>query len=163
MWIKKLLKKNKWLSDPGSTTQKLKEKEMKITLINNKIVTNSFEKELYFKKNRGVLHLREVLISSQKKPLIYARTIVDYSLMKRNIPSLFFLKNKPLGDILYENNFFRTKFDYLSSIHNSYLKNFLIKNNLDIKKVLGVRKSFFIKAKIKIMLIEIFFKDIEKI
>lgn len=163
MWIKKLLKKNDWLLDPGSTTQKLKEKEMKLSLINHKIVISPYEKQLYFKKNRGVLYLREVLISSHKKPLIYARTIVDYSLMKRNIPNLFFLKNQSLGDILYENNFYRTKFEYLSSIHNSYLKKFLIINNLDINKVLGVRKSFFIKAKLKIMLIEVFFQDIEKI
>lgn len=94
-----------WLLDKCSLTQKLLEKsqgDFSVELIQQSIqhVLFSEAKALNIPNRQWAL-IREVILYGQKKPWVYARTVIPLSTLKGPLRRLHYLGNKPLGEQLF--------------------------------------------------------------
>jgi chorismate-pyruvate lyase len=107
------------------------------------------------------LFLREVLIYANDEPIIYARTV-----FKKNLRQLTGLVKKlnenPLANIVFKKKTKRSEFIFSHMSPNYKLSKRLNAKQIAIKKFVGARQSNFLCRGERILLTEIFFKDINR-
>ena len=130
----------------------------------NKNFPNTFfnDEKLFFKTTRsGSLFLREVLIYANDQPIIYARTV-----FKKNLRQLTGLVKKlnenPLANIVFKKKTKRSEFIFSHMSPNYKLSKRLNSNQIATEKIVGARQSNFLSRGERILLTEIFFKDINR-
>ena len=162
-WKNKIYKgKNQdFLNYKSSITNKISQKAS-LKIERNKDFPNTIfnDEKLFFKTSRsGSLFLREVLIYANDQPIIYARTV-----FKKNLRQLSGLVKKlnenPLANIVFKKKTSRSNFifSYVSSNHK--LAKRLFSSGIPMVKVSGARRSNFECDGEKILLTEVFFKNI---
>jgi len=164
-WKNKIYKgKNQdFLTYKSSITNKIS-KKANLKIERNKEFPNIIfnDEKLFFKTSRsGSLFLREVLIYANDQPIIYARTV-----FKKNLRQLTGLVKKlnenPLANIVFKKKTKRSKFIFSHMSPNYKLSKRLNAKHITVKKFVGARQSNFLCKGEKILLTEIFFKDINR-
>ena len=164
-WKNKIYKgKNQdFLTYKSSITNKIS-KKANLKIERNKEFPNIIfnDEKLFFKTSRsGSLFLREVLIYANDQPIIYARTV-----FKKNLRQLTGLVKKlnenPLANIVFKKKTKRSKFIFSHMAPNYKLSKRLNAKHIAVKKFVGARQSNFLCKGEKILLTEIFFKDINR-
>jgi chorismate--pyruvate lyase len=162
-WKKKILKGNNQdlLNYKNSITNKVSKKaNLKIQRIKdfpNLILNDELS---FFKTSRsGKLYLREVLIFANNEPIIYARTV-----FKKNLRHLTYIIKKlnenPLANIVFKKKTSRSNFIFSHVSSNHKLLKRLFSSGIPMVKVSGARRSNFECEGEKILLTEVFFKNI---
>ena len=164
-WKNKIYKgKNQdFLTYKSSITNKISQKA-NLKIERNKEFPNIIfnDEKLFFKTSRsGSLFLREVLIYANDQPIIYARTV-----FKKNLRQLTGLVKKlnenPLANIVFKKKTKRSEFIFSHMSPNYKLSKRLNAKHITVKKFVGARQSNFLCKGEKILLTEIFFKDINR-
>ena len=164
-WKNKIYKgKNQdFLTYKSSITNKISQKAS-LKIERNKDFPNTIfnDEKLFFKTSRsGSLFLREVLIYANDQPIIYARTV-----FKKNLRQLTGLVKKlnenPLANIVFKKKTKRSEFIFSHMSPNYKLSKRLNAKHITVKKFVGARQSNFLCKGEKILLTEIFFKDINR-
>mgnify|MGYP003997109815 FL=1 len=164
-WKNKIYKgKNQdFLTYKNSITNKISQKA-NLKIERNKEFPNIIfnDEKLFFKTSRsGSLFLREVLIYANDQPIIYARTV-----FKKNLRQLTGLVKKlnenPLANIVFKKKTKRSEFIFSHMSPNYKLSKRLNAKHITVKKFVGARQSNFLCKGEKILLTEIFFKDINR-
>ena len=164
-WKNKIYKgKNQdFLNYKSSITNKISQKAS-LKIERNKDFPNTIfnDEKLFFKTSRsGSLFLREVLIYANDQPIIYARTV-----FKKNLRQLTGLVKKlnenPLANIVFKKKTKRSEFIFSHMSPNYKLSKRLNAKHITVKKFVGARQSNFLCKGEKILLTEIFFKDINR-
>ena len=164
-WKNKIYKgKNQdFLTYKSSITNKISQKAS-LRIERNKDFPNTIfnDEKLFFKTSRsGSLFLREVLIYANDQPIIYARTV-----FKKNLRQLTGLVKKlnenPLANIVFKKKTKRSEFIFSHMSPNYKLSKRLNAKHITVKKFVGARQSNFLCKGEKILLTEIFFKDINR-
>ena len=164
-WKNKIYKGNNqyFLTYKTSITNKIAQKaNLKIQRNKDfpKIISN--DEKLFFKTSRsGSLFLREVLIYANDQPIIYARTV-----FKKNLRQLSGLIKKlnenPLANIVFKKKTKRSEFIFSHISPNYKLSKRLNSRHITTEKFVGARQSNFLCKGERILLTEIFFKDINR-
>ena len=93
-----------WLNEPGSITSRIKSfSNFRLKLLRDgpgevDIIEDDLIVENYEENNT-----REVILYSDEKPLIYAKSIIPLATIRLGLGVLGNLKENPLGDILFSN------------------------------------------------------------
>ena len=160
--------KNKNLSaflfENGSLSQLIQNRfrrKLHIDLINESWSTAmTYEKKLLSLRNYEIIFARESYLSCNNKKLVYARTVIPRKTLKAQNHTLTRLGQKPLGEILFNNNkIFRKNIKYAkiplhNELHNKAKKHCNIYSDL-----YGRQSIFYVKNK-PLLLIEVFLPDI---
>ena len=113
--------KNKYLStflfENGSLSRLIQDRfrrKLHIDLINESWSTAmTYEKKLLSLRNYEIIFARESYLSCNNKKLVYARTVIPRKTLKAQNHTLTRLGQKPLGEILFNNNkIFRENIKY---------------------------------------------------
>ena len=164
-WKNKIYKgKNQdFLTYKNSITNKISQKA-NLKIERNKEFPNIIfnDEKLFFKTSRsGSLFLREVLIYANNQPIIYARTV-----FKKNLRQLTGLVKKlnenPLANIVFKKKTKRSEFIFSHMSPNYKLSKRLNSKHIETEKFVGARQSNFLCKGERILLTEIFFKDINR-
>ena len=164
-WKNKIYKgKNQdFLTYKSSITNKISQKAS-LKIERNKDFPNTIfnDEKLFFKTSRsGSLFLREVLIYANDQPIIYARTV-----FKKNLRQLTGLVKKlnenPLANIVFKKKTKRSEFIFSHMSPNYKLSKRLNSKHIETEKFVGARQSNFLCKGERILLTEIFFKDINR-
>ena len=164
-WKNKIYKgKNQdFLTYKSSITNKISQKA-NLKIERNKEFPNTIfnDEKLFFKTSRsGSLFLREVLIYANDQPIIYARTV-----FKKNLRQLTGLVKKlnenPLANIVFKKKTKRSEFIFSHMSPNYKLSKRLNSKHIATEKFVGARQSNFLCKGERILLTEIFFKDINR-
>ena len=160
--------KNKYLStflfENGSLSRLIQERfrrKLRIDLINESWSTAmTYEKKLLSLRNYEIIFAREAYLSCNNKKLVYARTVIPRKTLKAQNHTLTRLGQKPLGEILFNNNkIFRGNIKYAkiplhNELHNKAKKHCNIYSDL-----YGRQSIFYVKNK-PLLLIEVFLPGI---
>ena len=164
-WKNKIYKGNNqyFLTYKTSITNKIAQKA-NLKIQRNKDFPNTIlnDEKLFFKTTRsGSLFLREVLIYANNQPIIYARTV-----FKKNLRQLTGLVKKlnenPLANIVFQKKTKRSEFIFSHMSPNYKLSKRLNSKHIPTDKFVGARQSNFLCNGERILLTEIFFKDINR-
>ena len=164
-WKNKIYKGNNqyFLTYKSSITNKICQKA-NLKIQRNKDFPNTIfnDEKLFFKTSRaGSLFLREVLIYANDQPIIYARTV-----FKKNLRQLTGLVKKlnenPLANIVFKKKTKRSEFIFSHMSPNYRLSKRLNSKHIATEKFVGARQSNFLCKGERILLTEIFFKDINR-
>jgi len=164
-WKNKIYKRDNkdFLTYKSSITNKIS-KKANLKIQRNKSFPNTIlnDEKLFFKTSRsGSLFLREVLIYADDSPIIYARTVFKKNL--RQLTSIVKkLNENPLANIVFKKKTSRSEFIFSHLSPNYKLAKKLNSQHIAIDKSIGVRQSNFKCNGEKILLTEIFFKDINR-
>ena len=100
-----------WLNEPGSITSRIKSfSNFRLKLLRDgpgevDIIEDDLIVENYEENNT-----REVILYSDEKPLIYAKSIIPLATIRLGLGVLGNLKENPLGDILFSNPEIKKKY-----------------------------------------------------
>ena len=100
-----------WLNEPGSITSRIKSfSNFRLKLLRDgpgevDIIEDDLIVENYEENNT-----REVILYSDEKPLIYAKSIIPLATIRLGLGILGNLKESPLGDILFSNPEIKKKY-----------------------------------------------------
>ena len=164
-WKNKIYKGNSQyvLTYKSSITNKIV-KKANLKIERNEAFPNTIlnDEKLFFKTSRsGSLFLREVLIFANDRPIIYARTVFKKNL--RQLTSLVKkLNENPLANIVFKKKTTRSEFIFSHMSPNYKLSKKLNSQHVAIENSIGARQSNFLCKGEKILLTEIFFKDINR-
>ncbi|MFM1866096.1 MAG: Chorismate lyase [Pseudomonadota bacterium] len=164
MWTKRSFQNLKIISSKNSLTKHLSRfGALEIKLISSRIKRISKpEREIYGQSGlNNNFYVRDVLIGFADKPLIYARTITKIQKSKKLIYMLKKLSSKSLGNMLFNNHYSRSDFEYSKPKNIRFLKKLFITHDHHINDIKIVRRSFFNLKQDKILLFEAFFNEID--
>ena len=165
MWTKKSFQYLKIISSKNSLTKHLSRygnPEIKLISSRRKRISKP-ERKIYRQSGiKNNFYVRDVLIGFEDTPLIYARTITKIQNSKKLIYMLKQLSSKSLGNMLFNNHYSRSDFQYSKPKNIIFLKKLFINHDHDLNDIKIVRRSFFNLKKDKILLFEAFFNDIDK-
>ena len=153
---------NAWLHCRDSISDRLNKKgKYKVEVLSAKITNFLFsERNQYSSYRKQALYLREVLISINEKPVIYARTLMPKKYLRGFWGNIRKLQEKPLANIVFEDKSIKRSnfYFFIPSKVNALFKtiNALSAKNLAI---VAVRQSSFSKRKQKVLLTEVFFDN----
>ena len=100
-----------WLNEPGSITSRIKsfsnfrlkllrDGPSEVDIIEDDLIVANYEEN----------NTREVILYSDEKPLIYAKSIIPLATIRFGLGVLGNLKENPLGDILFSNPEIKKKY-----------------------------------------------------
>ena len=100
-----------WLNEPGSITSRIKsfsnfrlkllrDGPGEVDIIEDDLIVANYEEN----------NTREVILYSDEKPLIYAKSIIPLATIRLGLGVLGNLKENPLGDILFSNPEIKKKY-----------------------------------------------------
>jgi chorismate-pyruvate lyase len=164
MWTKKSFQYLKIISSKNSLTKHLSRYgNLEIKLISSRCKRISKpERKIYRQSGiKNNFYVRDVLIGFEDTPLIYARTITKIQNSKKLIYMLKQLSSKSLGNMLFNNHYSRSDFQYSKPKNIIFLKKLFINYDHHLNDIKIVRRSFFNLKKDKILLFEAFFNDID--
>ena len=113
-----------WLLELGPITERIKANgSFKLDLIKDELgEVNELDSD-FLGKNIGEIKIREVLLLSNNKPKVFARSLIPIRTIEKGLSELGELGSKPLGDILFEKEIFKkieTVFAKFSESGNLY-------------------------------------------
>ena len=113
--IKSLEVQNKeilsWLNEPGSITSRIKSfSNFRLKLLRDGPGEVDFIEDDLIVANYEENNTREVILYSDEKPLIYAKSIIPLATIRLGLGVLGNLKENPLGDILFSNPEIKKKY-----------------------------------------------------
>ena len=132
-----------------------------IDLINESWVTPiSYEKKILSLRDNEIAFIRESYLNCNNKKLVYARTVIPKQTLKKQNQNLTRLGQKPLGEILFNNEkIYRDNIKYARIPLSNELHS-RAKGSCKISSSLYGRQSiFYIKNK-PLLVFEIFLPDI---
>jgi chorismate lyase len=163
-WHKKLnhetpLKDKHWLTYAGSFMQRLKAhgiRDAKIEVLEQSWQLPHFsERKLLMIDFRSVALVREVLILSEKKIWMYARSLIPRHMIKGEYQQLAHLKTRALGSVLFKNKKIkRSDFEFMC-LKNGMTLHEKVKKYID-QDTLWARRSLFSNDSKSLLLMEIF-------
>jgi chorismate--pyruvate lyase len=160
-----LINMNQWVKNKSSLTNRIK----KIANLQIKLVTNHYKNKnlLLSEKNFFPLYksqnifLREVIISANGAPIMYARTVLPRKYLRGYWSDIKKLNTNSLSRIVYENpSIKRSKFSYLASSSNNNIFKKINSLKIDSKNLVIGRQSYFEYKRKNILLTEYFFEAI---
>ena len=100
-----------WLNEPGSITSRIKSSSnFRLRLLRDAPgVIDSVEDDLII-ANYEENNIREVVLYSDEKPLVYAKSIIPIETINFGLRLLGNLKENPLGDILFSDPEIKKKY-----------------------------------------------------
>lgn len=151
-----------WLFDMGSLTSRLIENcdgefAVKVLSVRRDTPTPD-EISVLNMQIRSQALIREVLLTCNKKPVVYARTIIPVSSLRGVLRGLALLGNKPLGAVLFADKSMRRKpmeITMLSPKHKFYAWT----RHKGKEKIWG-RRSVFILKEQELLVSEFFLPDL---
>ena len=93
-----------WLNEPGSITSRIKSfSNFRLKLLRDGPGEVDITEDDLIVANYEENNTREVILYSDEKPLIYAKSIIPLETIRLGLSILGNLKENPLGDILFSN------------------------------------------------------------
>lgn len=146
-----------WLLDTGSLTERLQSqcRDLTLTLLGQAEMTPSQEESAKLRalsaQENSRWQVREILLSSQDIPWVFARSILPNALCQADLAEL---GNKPLGKILFnDERFVRAPFEVAQIASGSQIHSQL---SLDSHRTLWARRSTFAYKQYHMMVAEVF-------
>ncbi len=150
------LKLRGWMTHSGSFMERLKEHQVKpqIRVLSQQWAYPTSEERAWLKlPMRTYCLIREVMIYSEDKQWMYARTIFPQQTLTGAEKQLGYLKNRSLGSVLFKNpTLIRSPFHFLQLNLEQYIL------NKDITA--WARRSLFFLKKKSLLLTEVFLPDL---
>lgn len=113
-----------WLTETGPITNRIKSNgTFKLELIKDEVGTVNRIDANFLGEDLGEIKIREVLLLSNNKPKVFARSLIPNRTIEKGLSELGELGSKPLGDILFEKEIFKkieTVFAKFSESGNLY-------------------------------------------
>ena len=113
-----------WLTETGPITNRIKSNgTFKLELIKDEVGTVKRTDANFLGEDLGEIKIREVLLLSNNKPKVFARSLIPNRTIEKGLSELGELGSKPLGDILFEKEIFKkieTVFAKFSESGNLY-------------------------------------------
>ena len=113
-----------WLTETGPITNRIKSNgTFKLELIKDEVGTVNRIDANFLGEDLGEIKIREVLLLSNNKPKVFARSLIPNRTIEKGLSELGELGSKPLGDILFEKEIFKkieTVFAQFSESGNLY-------------------------------------------
>ena len=113
-----------WLTETGPITNRIKSNgTFKLELIKDEVGTVKRIDANFLGEDLGEIKIREVLLLSNNKPKVFARSLIPNRTIEKGLSELGELGSKPLGDILFEKEIFKkieTVFAKFSESGNLY-------------------------------------------
>ena len=96
-----------WLTENGPITKRISANEdFELSLIRDEIDKVDETDKKYLDNEIGDIKVREVILSGNKIPKVYAKSLIPVNTIENGFSKLGSLGTKPLGDILFEKNIF---------------------------------------------------------
>lgn len=162
---KKLDNFNQWIANKKSFTRRINDIAcLKIEVISEKKKYFLLSEKQFFSNRRPqCLYLREVVISANNTPIMYARTVLPSKYLRGYWSDIKNLNTDPLSKVVYDKpSIERSDFFYLSPMLNNTIRKKISPHGLNAKNILIGRQSHFGYKKKNILLTEFFSKDISK-
>ena len=100
-----------WLNEPGSITSRIKSfSNFRLKLLRDGPGEVDITEDDLIVENYEENNTREVILYSDEKPLIYAKSIIPLATIRLGLGVLGNLKENPLGDILFSNPEIKKKY-----------------------------------------------------
>ena len=100
-----------WLNEPGSITSRIKSfSNFRLKLLRDGPGEVDITEDDLIVANYEENNTREVILYSDEKPLIYAKSIIPLATIRLGLGVLGNLKENPLGDILFSNPEIKKKY-----------------------------------------------------
>ena len=97
-----------WLTETGPITNRIKSNgTFKLELIKDEVGTVNRIDANFLGEDLGEIKIREVLLLSNNKPKVFARSLIPNRTIEKGLSELGELGSKPLGDILFEKEIFK--------------------------------------------------------
>ena len=97
-----------WLLEDGPITKRIKSEEIfKLNLLKDEVADVKDLESNFLGENLGKLKVREVVLMGNNIPKVFARSLIPISTIENGFSELGELGTKPLGDILFEKEFFK--------------------------------------------------------
>lgn len=113
-----------WLTETGPITNRIKSNgTFKLELIKDEVGTVKRMDANFLGEDLGEIKIREVLLLSNDKSKVFARSLIPIKTIEKGLSELGELGSKPLGDILFEKEIFKkieTVFAKFSESGNLY-------------------------------------------
>ena len=100
-----------WLNEPGSITSRIKSfSNFRLKLLRDGPGEVDITEDDLIVANYEENNTREVILYSDEKPLIYAKSVIPLATIRLGLGVLGNLKENPLGDILFSNPEIKKKY-----------------------------------------------------
>ena len=100
-----------WLTENGPITKRISANEdFELSLIRDEIDKVDEMDKKYLDNEVGDIKVREVILLGNKRPKVYAKSLIPVNTIENGFSKLGSLGTKPLGDILFEKNIFNNYF-----------------------------------------------------
>ena len=97
-----------WLTETGPITNRIKSNgTFKLELIKDEVGTVNRIDANFLGEDLGEIKIREVVLLSNNKPKVFARSLIPNRTIEKGLSELGELGSKPLGDILFEKEIFK--------------------------------------------------------
>ena len=96
-----------WLNEDGSITSRISSNfKFKLEILSDDIGVAEDEEYLALNIIPEEVRIREVILYGDKKPLVFARSIIPNLTSSKGYPGLGTIGSKPLGDLLFQSDLF---------------------------------------------------------
>jgi|TARA_B110000503_G_scaffold135514_1_gene216269 chorismate lyase len=96
-----------WLLEDGSITQKISDMAIfKLEIIRDRLGLASIGEYWALRLCPQPVRVREVILSGNNQPMVYAKSIIPRSTSNKGYPALGKIGSKPLGDLIFTSNLF---------------------------------------------------------
>ena len=96
-----------WLNEDGSITARISSNfKFKLEILSDDIGVAEDEEYLALNIISEEVRIREVILYGDKKPLVFARSIIPNLTSSKGYPGLGTIGTKPLGDLLFQSDLF---------------------------------------------------------
>lgn len=166
-WVRKPLLSHAchyWLTESGSLTARLQSHYADFMVKPVRVASARAapeEAKILHINSREYTQIREVLLSGDSQPLVFAHSVLPYKSLRGEWRALGRLGNKPLGAVLFANiKVRRTPLAYKKLTGNHVLYRAAVKHLVQKPEYLWARRSIFSLNCASIMVVEVFLPNI---
>ena len=96
-----------WLLEEGSISKRISiNAAFKLDIIRDSLDIADDDEYVALRIKREPIRIREVTLSADTKPIVYARSVIPERTSNRGYPGLKTIGSRPLGDLLFQNDVF---------------------------------------------------------
>ena len=96
-----------WLLEEGSISKRISvNAAFKLEIIRDSLDIADDDEYAALRLKREPIRIREVTLSADNKPIVYARSVIPERTSNRGYPGLKTIGSRPLGDLLFQNDVF---------------------------------------------------------
>ena len=96
-----------WLLEEGSISKRISiNAAFKLDIIRDSLDIADDDEYAALQIKREPIRIREVTLSADTKPIVYARSVIPERTSNRGYPGLKTIGSRPLGDLLFQNDVF---------------------------------------------------------